>query len=85
MGERSATIDRDAPSIPVADPELRPATAQDIGRLKTVMAEAFFEDTIYGWLMRNDTKRPARLRRYELRVGGSPRLRLVLRPPHPAR
>jgi hypothetical protein len=23
MGERSATIDRDAPSIPLADPELR--------------------------------------------------------------
>ncbi len=124
MGERSATIDRDAPSIPLADPGLRPATAQDIGRLKTVMAEAFFEDPIYGWLMPNDSKRPARLRRYFaielrhlglargrvwtrgdltgaalslppgawrsplhitlLRVGGSPPLRLMRRPPHSA-
>jgi hypothetical protein len=64
MGQRSATIDRDAPSIPLADPGLRPATAEDIERLKAVMAEAFTEDPIYSWLMPNDTKRPARLRRY---------------------
>ena len=64
MGEGSATIDRDAPFIELADRGLRPATAEDIGRLKAVMAEAFFEDPIYGWLMPDDTKRPARLRRY---------------------
>lgn len=64
MGERSATIDRDAPSIPLTAPRLRPATAEDIGRLKAVMAEAFFEDPIYSWLMPDDAKRPARLRRY---------------------
>ncbi len=64
MGERPATIDRDTPSSQPPDPGLRPATAEDIGRLKAVMAEAFFEDPIYGWLMPNDTKRPARLRRY---------------------
>lgn len=64
MGERSATIDRDAPSSHPPYPGLRPATAEDIGRLKAVMAEAFFEDPIYGWLMPNDTKRPTRLRRY---------------------
>jgi GNAT superfamily N-acetyltransferase len=64
MGERSAAIDRDAPSVPLADPGLRPATARDIGRLKAVMAEAFIEDPIYNWLMPDDTKRPARLRRY---------------------
>jgi hypothetical protein len=73
MGERSATIDRDAPSNQVLDPGLRPATAGDIGRLKAVMAEAFFEDPIYGWLMPN-----------ELRVGGSPPLRLMLRPSTPS-
>ncbi len=46
------------------DPGLRPATAQDIGRLKAVMAEAFFEDPIFGWLMPEDSKRLVRLRRY---------------------
>jgi GNAT superfamily N-acetyltransferase len=82
MGERSATIDRDAPSMPLVDPGLRPATAQDIGRLKTVMAEAFFEDPIYSWLMPNDSKRPARLRRYfaiELRRLGLARGRVWTR------
>lgn len=38
MGERSATIDRDAPSSEVFDSGLRSARAEDIGRLKEVMA-----------------------------------------------
>jgi hypothetical protein len=92
MGQRSATIDRDAPSLPLADPGLRPATAEDIGRLKAVMAEAFFEDPIYSWLMPVDTKRPARLLYErlgfqlirELRVGSCPPLRLMLRPSTPS-
>jgi GNAT superfamily N-acetyltransferase len=43
---------------------LRPATAENVGRLKAVMAEAFFEDPIFGWLMPEDSKRLGRLRRY---------------------
>jgi hypothetical protein len=64
MSQRSATVERDAPSSPLADPQLRPATAGDIERLKAVMAEAFFEDPIYSWLIPDDSKRPARLCRY---------------------
>lgn len=72
MSERSATVDRDAPPSQPPDPGLRPATAEDIGRLQAAMAEVFFEDPIYGWPMPN-----------ELRVGGSPPLRLMLRPSTP--
>lgn len=49
---------------PTAGPELRVATAKDVPRLKTVMAEAFFEDPIIAWLMPDATKRPTRLRRF---------------------
>ncbi len=73
MGERSATIDRDAPPSQPPDPGLRPATTVDTERLQAAMAEAFFEDPIYGWPMPN-----------ELRVGGSPPLRLMLRPSTPS-
>jgi GNAT superfamily N-acetyltransferase len=48
----------------LSDPGLRPATAQDVQRLRAVMAEAFFEDPVFGWLMPEDTKRLMRLRRY---------------------
>ena len=40
------------------------ATAEDVPRLKTALAEAFFDDPILSWLMPNDGKRLARLRRY---------------------
>jgi GNAT superfamily N-acetyltransferase len=80
-GERSSTAGNDAPapSPPLADPELRPATAEDVHRLKAVLAEAFFEDPILGWLIPNDTKRRARLRRFfaiELRHIALPRGRV---------
>jgi GNAT superfamily N-acetyltransferase len=48
----------------LTDPVLRPATAQDVPRLKAVMAEAFYDDPILTWLMPNDAKRLARLRRF---------------------
>jgi ribosomal protein S18 acetylase RimI-like enzyme len=69
----------DAPSSPLADPELRKATAQDIPRLKAVLAEAFFEDPIFAWLIPDDAKRRVRLRRYfgiELRYMALPRGRV---------
>jgi GNAT superfamily N-acetyltransferase len=64
MDERSPTVDRDALSYPPLETELRHATVQDISRLKTVMAEAFFDDPVLSWLMPDDRKRLARLRRY---------------------
>lgn len=48
----------------IGDPVLRLAAAEDVQRLKTVLTEAFFEDPILGWLMPEDAKRLARLRRY---------------------
>jgi GNAT superfamily N-acetyltransferase len=54
----------DAASSVPAQPGLRRAATEDVGRLKAVMADAFFEDPIFGWLMPDDTKRAARLRRY---------------------
>lgn len=64
MGESSTTVRSDAQSIQLADPELRRATVEDIHRLKTVLAEAFFDDPVLGWLMPDDSKRLARLRRF---------------------
>ncbi len=85
-----AAIHRGSRQLPDADPELDPnsepglrlATAQDVGRLKAVLAEAFFEDPMFGWLMPEDSKRLARLRRYfgiELRHLALPRGRVWTR------
>jgi GNAT superfamily N-acetyltransferase len=46
------------------DLELRQGTMQDVQRLKTVLAEAFYDDPVFSWLMPEDSKRHARLRRY---------------------
>ena len=43
---------------------LQKATIEDVPRLKTVLAEAFFDDPILSWLMPEDGRRLARLRRY---------------------
>lgn len=62
-----------------ADPALRKATVNDIPRLEAVLAEAFFDDPIFSWLIPNDTRRRARLRRYfgiELRYFALPRGRV---------
>jgi ribosomal protein S18 acetylase RimI-like enzyme len=75
MGKGSPVASRDAQSSnsfanppivdrPLADPGLRHATADDVQRLQTVLAEAFMEDPIFGWLMPNDSRRRARLRHY---------------------
>jgi GNAT superfamily N-acetyltransferase len=58
------SVTGDAPPSPPAAPALRKATAQDIQRLASVLAEAFFDDPVFGWLMPEDSKRHARLRRY---------------------
>jgi ribosomal protein S18 acetylase RimI-like enzyme len=79
MVESSTAVGSDSPSSSPVDPGLRPATAADVGRLKTVLAEAFFDDPIFGWLIPDDAKRPARLRRFfgiELRHVALPRGRV---------
>jgi len=43
---------------------LRRATAEDVPRLRAMLAEAFFDDPVFGWLMPEDTTRRARLRSY---------------------
>lgn len=61
------------------DLELRQGTTHDIQRLRTVLAEAFFEDPVFSWLMPEDSKRLVRLRRYfgiELRHYTLPRGRV---------
>ncbi|HTD57946.1 MAG TPA: GNAT family N-acetyltransferase [Solirubrobacteraceae bacterium] len=45
-------------------PELRPATTRDVPRLKNMLADAFFEDPVLGWLIPAETNRRARLRRF---------------------
>jgi ribosomal protein S18 acetylase RimI-like enzyme len=45
-------------------PTLRTATAEDVSRLTIVLAAAFHEDPIFGWLMPDEASRQARLRRF---------------------
>ena len=76
MHEGAPTVGRNAPSGRPIDPGLRQATAEDIPRLKTVLAEAFYDDPIIGWLMPDAGKRGTRLRRFfgiELRHMALPR------------
>jgi ribosomal protein S18 acetylase RimI-like enzyme len=79
MSDSSSTATGDAPSRRLAAPALRQATAEDVRRLTTVLAEAFFDDPVFGWLIPEDGKRRARLRRYfgiELRYYTLPRGRV---------
>jgi hypothetical protein len=64
MGKGPPAVGSDVASSGLAGSSLRRAAAEDVDRLKAVMADAFFEDPIFGWLMPDDTKRAARLRRY---------------------
>jgi GNAT superfamily N-acetyltransferase len=48
----------------LVDSALRRATEDDVHRLKGMLAEAFFDDPVFAWLMPEDDKRLARLRRY---------------------
>ncbi|MGA9876775.1 MAG: GNAT family N-acetyltransferase [Solirubrobacteraceae bacterium] len=66
MNKQSPTTDSGSGvrSSPFAYPGLRKATMDDLPRLKAVLAEAFYEDPVFAWLIPNDAKRRARLRRY---------------------
>ncbi|HVC07922.1 MAG TPA: GNAT family N-acetyltransferase [Solirubrobacterales bacterium] len=76
MPETTPTADPGAPDPRQAELGLRRASANDISALKTVLAEAFYEDPIFAWLMPDDRRRAARLRHFfsiELRHMGPPR------------
>src|ERR1700722_4921758 len=64
MSDRSSTVGSDVAPNGLTGSGLRRAAAGDVDRLKAVMADAFFEDPIFGWLMPDDAKRAARLRLY---------------------
>jgi GNAT superfamily N-acetyltransferase len=63
-GESSQTVDRDSPPVQPTGGALRRASGADVERLRTMLAEAFFDDPVLGWLMPNDRTRRAQLRRY---------------------
>ncbi len=76
MNDVSPSSGYRAPSSLLVDLGLRRATAEDVDRLKAVLADAFFDDPIFSWLIPNDTKRLVRLRRFfqiELRHMALPR------------
>jgi GNAT superfamily N-acetyltransferase len=63
MGESSPTATHDT-AVHGQDSQLRQATADDLRHLASTLAEAFFDDPVFGWLMPEDSKRRARLHRY---------------------
>ncbi len=64
MPETAPTVERQPPPSRPTSPGLRRATAQDIPHLRAMLAEAFFDDPVFRWLLPQDAKRRARLRRY---------------------
>jgi len=45
-------------------PRPRPAAAADVSRLAQALAEAFYDDPVFGWLMPDEERRRERLRRF---------------------
>lgn len=79
MAERAAARSEAGGPQRLAAVELRMATANDAGRLEIVLAQAFHEDPIFGWLLPDDARRLERLRRFfaiELRHVAFPRGRV---------
>jgi ribosomal protein S18 acetylase RimI-like enzyme len=62
MADQITTGASSQPSIHAS--RLRKATTDDVGRLRTALGEAFFEDPIFSWLMPNEKHRPAQLSRF---------------------
>jgi hypothetical protein len=62
-----------AQPAPAPSGSLRQATRRDVAQLANVLASAFNDDPAFEWLLPNERKRPAGLRRYfemELRAVG---------------
>lgn len=79
MDEDAAVIGHGVAPSRLVGSDLRQATNEDVHRLKAVLAGAFYEDPVIGWLMPDATKRRARLRRFfgiELRHMALPRGRV---------
>lgn len=56
-----------------SDVQLRKASAEDVSRLAGALADAFYDDPVFAWLMPDERSRRARLRRFykiELRYVG---------------
>jgi GNAT superfamily N-acetyltransferase len=64
MPERPPAVEQEEEAGRLLGPALRRATAEDIPRLRTVLADAFYDDPVLGWLMPDAEKRRARLRRF---------------------
>jgi GNAT superfamily N-acetyltransferase len=64
MAESPSSLTEGAQERSSGDLGMRPAGTGDVSRLKAMLAEAFFDDPVFGWLMPEDGKRRARLRRY---------------------
>ncbi|HEV7937167.1 MAG TPA: GNAT family N-acetyltransferase [Solirubrobacteraceae bacterium] len=64
MAESQPSRVDDTQAHPPGDLGMRPAAVEDVARLKTVLAEAFYDDPVFSWLMPEDSKRHAHLRRY---------------------
>ncbi len=64
MTESSPTVGRETLPGAAARLELRLANMSDVDRLKATLAEAFYDDPIFSWLMPDGQSRLARLRRF---------------------
>jgi GNAT superfamily N-acetyltransferase len=64
MSDSLQAAEREAPLISPVERGLRQATAEDVPLLKVMLAEAFLDDPVFGWLMGDENKRRAQLRRY---------------------
>lgn len=64
MSEGAPMVDRDVSPDTLTEFDLRMANADDVHRLKATLAEAFYDDPIFGWLMPDEQSRLARLRRF---------------------
>jgi ribosomal protein S18 acetylase RimI-like enzyme len=51
-------------AVDVAQVDLRPASRADVGALARMLADAFYEDPMFSFLMPNDASRLPRLRRF---------------------
>jgi GNAT superfamily N-acetyltransferase len=64
MTESSPTVGRELPPSPAPRFELRRANMGDISRLKETLAEAFYDDPVFSWLIPDEQTRLTRLRRF---------------------